>query len=314
MMKINCLISIASIFCLVQCAKEEPQIGPNPFNDNYQDSSDNLDTLGLDPANIFSIHKNIFLKTCANSGCHDGNFEPDFRTVESSYYGLVNIPVVKSKIGGGFDKRVVPGDAANSMLLYRMTEDLNGNSGIMPLGLEEDSDYPINKDKYLQDIKKWIDDGAADMYGNLPRNTNYPPVIKGIEVHQNGSSVRRVGVYEPVGISTQNGNIDVYLSLYDKEGKLDEINDLRVGLSIRPDSFDQATAIALQSIPPTLSLGLFNEKVTYNYKFSINTVGYKPLDVVWFRFFLTDSGEAIEVPSETSMFFLKKYAAIKFIN
>lgn len=314
MMKLNVFIYVALIFSLPNCGKNEPQIGPNPFDNNNQDSLEYLDTLGLDPSNIFSIHKNVFLKTCANSGCHDGNFEPDFRTVESSYYGLVNIPVVKSRIEGGFEKRVIPGDANNSMLLYRLVEDLNGNSGIMPLGLEEDSDYPLNKDKFIQDIKNWIENGAPDMYGNLPKTANYPPVVKGIEVRQNGNIIKRVGVYEPAGISTQNGNIDVYLALYDKEGKLDEIQDLRVGLSIRPDSFDQTTAISLTQIPPTLSDGLFNEKVSYNFKFSIINNGYKPSDVIWFRFFLNDAGEEIEVPSESSMFFLKKYAAIKFVN
>lgn len=314
MKKLNCLIYVTSIFGLANCGKNERDIGLNPFDNIAQDTVEYLDTLGLDPANIFSIHKNVFLKTCANSGCHDGNFEPDFRTVESSYYGLVNVPVVKSRIEGGFDKRVVPGDADNSMLIYRLIEDLNGNSGIMPLGLEEDSDYPLYKDKFIQDIKNWIESGAPDMYGNLPKTANYPPVIKGLEVRQNGNVVRRTGIYEPVGVSSQNGSVEVYLSLFDKEGKLDDIKDLRVGLSIRPDSFDQNNAISLQKIPPTISDGLFNEKVSYNFKFSISNDGFKPLEVVWFRFFLNDSGEEIEVPSETSMFFLKKYAAIKFIN
>lgn len=44
---------------------------------------------------IQGLHAGLFKPTCANSGCHDGNFEPDFRTVESSYYSLVQQPVIK---------------------------------------------------------------------------------------------------------------------------------------------------------------------------------------------------------------------------
>jgi hypothetical protein len=31
------------------------------------------------------------VRTCANSGCHDGTFEPDFRTLEGSYNTLLFI-------------------------------------------------------------------------------------------------------------------------------------------------------------------------------------------------------------------------------
>ena len=153
----NVLTSIILITCLTQgCKREIPDIGENPFDNTSKDTLSTSDTLILDPNSIFSIHKDIFLKTCANSGCHDGNFEPDFRTVESSFYSLVNIPVRKIHKDGGFEMRVKPLDADNSMLIYRLSHDLNGNSGIMPLGLEADSDYPIKKDGYIQRIKSWI--------------------------------------------------------------------------------------------------------------------------------------------------------------
>lgn len=94
---------------------------------------------------IQGLHAGLFKPTCANSGCHDGNFEPDFRTVESSYYSLVQQPVIKKDIAGSYLTRVIPENATGSMLPYRMKTDLNGNSGIMPLSLEPTSKYPIEK-------------------------------------------------------------------------------------------------------------------------------------------------------------------------
>ena len=309
------LTSIILITCLTQgCKREIPDIGENPFDNTSKDTLSTSDTLRLDPNSIFSIHKDIFLKTCANSGCHDGNFEPDFRTVESSYYSLVNIPVRKIHKDGGFEMRVKPRDADNSMLIYRLSHDLNGNSGIMPLGLEADSDYPIKKDGYIQRIKSWISSGALDMYGNEIVKANYPPIIKGIEVLQNQTILKRVGVYEPVNANSKSGEIEVFVSLFDKEGKLGEIENLKVGLSTRPDSFDINNLIDLQPTTPRMSKGLFNEVVNYTLQFSFDPNKYKPLDVVWMRFFMRDGDQEIEVPSNTSMFFLKKYAAVTFTN
>ena len=95
---------------LASCSKET--LPENPFGNNQKDTNV-LDTNHYDPYSIFSIHKDILKPTCANSGCHDGNFEPDFRTVESSYYGLVNVVPIKSSISGGtFHYRVVPVDDA----------------------------------------------------------------------------------------------------------------------------------------------------------------------------------------------------------
>ena len=105
----NIIISISLItICiyLESCSKEALPI--NQFGPNQQDTN-KLDTNNYDPYSIFSIHKDVLKPTCANSGCHDGNFEPDFRTVESSYFGLINVTPIKSNVSGGFPFRVVPG-------------------------------------------------------------------------------------------------------------------------------------------------------------------------------------------------------------
>ena len=39
----------------------------------------------LPEGNFAWLHQQAFAPTCANSGCHDGTFEPDFRTVGASW-------------------------------------------------------------------------------------------------------------------------------------------------------------------------------------------------------------------------------------
>ena len=56
----------------------------NPFDVDMETATEQQDTVNIDANSIVGLHQNIFKPTCANAGCHDGTFEPDFRTIESS--------------------------------------------------------------------------------------------------------------------------------------------------------------------------------------------------------------------------------------
>ncbi len=145
---------------LLSCDKSD---GNNPFTEIPDPNGETEPEMPLDPTSIAGLHQNIFLPTCANSGCHDGTFEPDFRTVQSSYNTLVNHPVIKNDAANSFALRVVPGDPEASQLVARVTYDIDGNSGIMPLAVEPDSDYPAMREEYIQNIKDWIAAGAENL-------------------------------------------------------------------------------------------------------------------------------------------------------
>ena len=76
--------------------KEEDPVPPeNPYNKvNYGDTTAAANN--VDPNTIVGLHKNIFSVKCANPSCHDGTFEPDFRTIQSSYNSLVWNTVIKN--------------------------------------------------------------------------------------------------------------------------------------------------------------------------------------------------------------------------
>ena len=82
----------------------------NPYDAQDLPEDNTVQGEGLNPASIEGLHANIFGKTCANSGCHDGNFEPDFRTIESTYNTLVFQPIIKNDLQGTYEYRVVPGN------------------------------------------------------------------------------------------------------------------------------------------------------------------------------------------------------------
>jgi len=161
------ILGLAISFGLVtmqSCTKVDPANPYDALGDPPDDDDNPLPN--LDPNTIQGLHQNIFSPTCANSGCHDGSFEPDFRTVESSYNTLVNHTVVKNDSLSPYAARVVPGDPDGSMLIRRLTADLPNSSGIMPLIVDPGSDWIPNKVAYIANIRTWITNGAKDMFGN----------------------------------------------------------------------------------------------------------------------------------------------------
>ena len=81
------------IISTASCKKEEVE-PENPFDKiDYGDETPNPDT--LNSVTLAGLHRNLFVTKCAVPGCHDGNFEPDFRTVQSSFSTLVYAPIIK---------------------------------------------------------------------------------------------------------------------------------------------------------------------------------------------------------------------------
>lgn len=149
---------------LIACSEEDSFV--NPYDLIEEENPQDTTQIDLDPTSLAGLHANIFGKTCANSGCHDGTFEPDFRTIQSTYGTLVNHPIIKNDPQGSFSMRVVPGDVAASVLIARLEYDIDGNSGVMPLVIDPGSDWLEKKEEYIQNIKDWIAAGAKDALGN----------------------------------------------------------------------------------------------------------------------------------------------------
>ena len=145
----------------------EDGITNNPFDDPSLKPSpeDTLQNhLLLEPTSIEGLHQAVFKPVCANSGCHDGTFEPHFSTIESTYNTLVNHPATKTDLSATpITQRVVPGNADMSMLVFRLTGDLSNSSGRMPLEVDPDSDWDEKREEYISNIRTWINNGAPNV-------------------------------------------------------------------------------------------------------------------------------------------------------
>ncbi len=183
---ISLIFVLLVIFWVIGCKKEPketltetndeapknyvPPINPYSFiKDTVIFEPDNID-----PTSIVGLQKNIFSLRCANPGCHDGNFEPDFRTPESSYYTLVYHPIVKNNVNQTFRYRVIPYDTANSVLHERITNCCFVNTNDrMP---QDNIGVPLDQSD-INNITQWILKGAPNRFGTIAQYPNLEPVI-----------------------------------------------------------------------------------------------------------------------------------------
>lgn len=163
------LVCGAGIAMLSSC-KKDPYPG-NPY-DSVDYSGHSATDPDPDPNSITGLHKNIFFPKCAVPGCHDGTFEPDFRTIESSYSTLVFQPVNKVTLDSVkiFSQRVIPGNIADSWIIERLT---TSTTEYMPSnGIRLSSDE-------INHVKSWINAGCPDAAGNVPIKPNLQPNVTG---------------------------------------------------------------------------------------------------------------------------------------
>lgn len=303
--------SFAISVALLSCTKNDNTGIDNPYSNVTVKKPDTTANLQVSATSIQGLHRDLFKPTCSNSGCHDGTFEPDFRTVQSTYNTLVHIKPIKNDSAGTFQARVIPGNADASILVYRMTTDLGGNSGIMPIVLDPKSEYPAHKAMHIQNVKTWINNGALDFNGNPPPTIDYPPQILGLTGLIGGSPVARGGKYEPMLVSA-GGNVELWFSLTDDKVAQNALTGMKINWSTDPSVYDKANEKSMSQGVTKNMTGLYGSSTAYSWYYSFSTAGLKSNDVIWFQITCNDGVNAnYQIPNANSMFFLKKYFAIK---
>lgn len=310
-MKQLCAILLI-VLCTQACIKESKR-PKNPFDqDKTQPPKDTSTT--PDPNSIQGIHANILKPTCANSGCHDGTFEPDFRTVMSSYNTLMYRKPVKNDSAGTFSARVLPGNADMSMLWYRLTVDLGGNSGIMPLVVDPDSKWPSKKAEYLNHIRTWINNGAKDPFGNPPTLPDQPPQVLGMTVLVNGTEASRPGRYEPIQVPT-GSNAELWICFADDKTAQLALSNAGINFSLDPGNYTSGNAqLLVPAATPRIFKSVYGQNESYGFRFILNTNAWKAGDVTWLQLSISDgvNGNSL-IPNSDALFYLKKYLAIRWI-
>ncbi len=296
------------------CKKDETI---NPYDDpNLDPPTEDSVNYFTDPTAFSALHNNIFSPTCANSGCHDGTFEPDFRTVESAYNTLIYHPIIKNNAANTYQYRVIPGDADMSILYQRLIIDIDSISGIMPLSAE--NSWNDNKEQYIQNIKDWINGGAKDIFGNSPIQANLLPQMKGMLAFITGQStiLPRDGFRGSIFVPSTANSLDVWFSVTDDQLVANQLTYNKIKYSNSLFNFEQKPEYSLEVKPsPILENGYYgSQMVEYYHKYVLDVSNYNQGDIVFIKIYVQDNVNSVtEIPTNGSEYQIVKYFTLEFI-
>jgi hypothetical protein len=172
--KIYSLIIISFLLAfLFHACKKETILPDNPFDKiDHGNNGNTNDTVNA--ASLLGIHRNILIPKCAMPACHDGTFEPDFRSLQSTFTTMVYHPIIKNNNAGTFEFRVVPFDPARSVLFERITNCcfVNENDR-MP---QDNIGTPLPQAD-IDNIRTWIENGAPNQNGMIATPPDREPLF-----------------------------------------------------------------------------------------------------------------------------------------
>lgn len=311
------LFSLVFTAFIISCQDENKD---NPFdNPDLKEPVDTFNTDTLDPRSFAGIHYKIFRPTCANSGCHDGTFEPDFRTIESSYNTLVYQPVIKNDPGNSFEYRVLPGSPNGSVLMNRLTVDIDGQSGIMPLSIDPGSDWPTMENTYEGYIRDWINNGAQDQFGNPPVQGNREPQMLGVVAFADGNNtpLLRGAGNGPIEVPSSTQSLEIWIAFEDDEQATNQLGYNKIKFSSDINDFNSSPEESLSINGSSITAaGYFGDPVAYWHRITIDPSVYSNGigTFAYFRATVQDnSNDPTEIPNEGSFQYIKEYFAFLVI-
>lgn len=304
---------IGALSLLIACEKDPTG---NPFdNQDVNQDTVRLEIIDPEPASIAGIYKNVFKPTCANVGCHDGTFDPDFRTMESAYNTLVFQEPIKND--GKYSFRVEPGNPGKSSIMGRLDGLL---LPAMPIQLEPDSDWPEKGSEYIEHIRTWISEGAPDITGTV-RTKNHPaPVLQGAGATVDQAWQIRLGGSGPILIPDSISTMSLYFAFKHEEMDPRQFTHNKVLFSSNPDVFADSTSIELtmELMPTPISeRGFYGTEVNYTHKVDIelDSTLSKTIPQWYFRVYVKDEKNPItEIPTDNGIFYIKSYMSFQWTS
>ncbi|HUM47350.1 MAG TPA: hypothetical protein PLD84_10495 [Chitinophagales bacterium] len=293
--------------CEKNITTQAPELPFNPF-DTITYNQSIVPTVPPDSSSFAGIHQYILSVKCAVNGCHDGTFEPEYRTVQSAYNTLVLAPVLKNTEDSSFTYRVVPYDTTNSWLWYRLNTN-DATLGRMPL---YDTLYPAQREK----ISQWIMNGAPDLFGNSPSIPNYQPTLYGIVAYlpdQNNYRVDtlRGGITTNPFMVTQHTNVKIWIGIYDDITLPFQFTYNKVKFSTDPFNWDDALEVPLQSQLIPHMEQLFAMDLPFYLYCTVNTSAFELNDIVYIRTYVEDEDHSspTQIPEDGSQIYIQTYCS-----
>ena len=306
---LSTMIGMAAML-LVACTEEPPPV--NPFDGQVV----NQDTVSLhiinpEPNSIAGIYQNVLKPTCANSGCHDGTFEPDYRTLNSAYNTLVYQTPIKND--GNYSFRVEPYNAQGSILMARLR---NMVTPSMPIQIEPDSDWPQKKDQYINNIQTWINNGAPDIMGNVRQITHPAPELIGAGASEANQWMMRSGETGPIVMPGSATNVRLYFAFSHDELMPDQLQYNRISFSDNANAFSGAEQKVLQLLAtPRMERGFYGNIVAYTHYIDIDpATSFDAGQEQWyFRVYVQDQQNPVtEIPTDNGIYYIKSYMSFRW--
>nr|MBS0037348.1 hypothetical protein [Saprospiraceae bacterium] len=304
------LMWVCAIFAIQACDSDDEIV--NPFEDvvSTQDTV-RFELSDPEPNSIAGIFVNIFHPTCGNVGCHDGTFEPDFRTLESSYNSLVyQIPI---KNDGNYTYRVHPGNVEKSIIMARLHGTVDPP---MPIQIEPDSDWAEKRLEYIENIRHWIASGARDVMGNTPPEVPHSkPQLTGVFATQGGEMLKRKGNNGALMAKNDTIPIELHLAFKHDDISVLDFEYQTISFSGVFNEFDDAEEIELNVMGSAVfERGMFGELVPYYHSITVDLeeiAGGNPQ--LFFRTYVKDINNPItEIPTDEGIYAIKEYMSIEF--
>ena len=275
MRKLFFLGLITSLF-LVNCTEDDLLLNPYDGID-YSDTTLVLDTLSA--TSFVKLHRDVLGPSCNVMGCHDGSFEPDFRTVQSSYNTLVYHPILKNNLDETFTYRVVPGDTGNSVLHERLTNCCFVNTNDR---MPQDNIGNSLPQEDLDNVANWILDDAKDITGAIPNEPNNLPNIKYYYVtnatyDSTYSDNREDGVFYKPFLMPANEQVNFVFRVTDDNTNAGAMLVNQLSISEYQDNFTNSIDVISQIFESTYHVWLlaFDTSIlevgkTYYFRYTIN--------------------------------------------
>ncbi len=311
--------TLCFIVVMLSCKKDKEV---NPFDDESLKAPAATDnSYSPDPNSFEGLYNNVFKPTCANSGCHDGNFEPDFRTINGAYNTLVYQPVIINNANLSYTYRVVPYNVSASLLHKRLTQmpSTEIGQGRMPW-IDTNWFYnPTNKN-YIQNVINWIGNGAKDMYGNVPTVGNKEPKTMGLQIYPTGNTSNpypRSANDKPIEIPA-NSVVDIWTYITDDSTSAQNMVVTDIKFSTLPYNFTNATSSQmLYNSNGIMANDQFNNgPFTYSHRLSGFSLSAYPVGtIVYIRTYVRDTNHTTnaEIPNDGTIDVYLKYFTIKII-
>jgi len=271
----------------------------NPY-DQIDYGDDNSEIEQASPFSITGLHRDIFKPRCSLPACHDGNFEPDYRSVQSTYSTLVYHPITKNNENLEFNFRVVPFDPEASVLIERLTNCCFVNQDDrMP---QDNIGVPL-EDELIDAIRQWIADGAKDVFdkvGSYP-NTRarilfYVPTNENFDRDFSQQRLERFGSF----ILPPQQNIKLVVSVMDDSTAVADLINNRIRFSTERDDFSQALTIDSEYFN-------FNDEEFWITDF--NSSEFPENTAIYFRVYSNDGEQEsdTEFPQDDNLFVYKDF-------